>query len=646
MVKENINQADSDHVIEQLYVLTKVVDSPEVVLANLQSLEELAEESEFVHHQSKLEPEDEPENIVMLNFSTPKSFVHKCELLHVESENLKNFAEIEPLVDDGPSVIPLESNSLHEYKYQEMRKPTLTMPLEAAVHVDPQPIDLTEELTQIQLENFCSNSQNGELKKDVLKDADVHSFHNKELKDSDENFVTVFTNINLTHSFTVVEREKALECSSRTVKLAHPFPKIPNFETITMLQVPEDTKDVKVGTLIAVMAAEGEDWKTIEIPAMDDDSISVASAPSVTDTPTVIPVADHGNYGPSVRLLLERYGLSADQVPAGGPHGRLLKGDVLQAIKEKNLQLKPLPAGMVMSFLNAGLKNNARSSTSGCQQGRTRLNFGRLGTFPPPETPKPAAATPAPPRAPISPPIIGVSEDGYDDIEVTNMRKTIAKRLTQSKSGIAHSYGTLECCLHNLLGLRKQFKKEGMNISVNDFIIKAVAVALTRCPEMNCTWQGNQLVIANQADISIAVATPLGLITPIVHGADTLGIEDIATKVRDLAARARENKLKLDEFQGGTFTISNLGMLGIREFSAIINPPQCGILAVGGSRLSVDESGSPVTYMSATLSYDRAGIDDNIAAIFLDTLKQLLEDPTTMILGTNTSVNHPLAALL
>ncbi|XP_042219267.1 pyruvate dehydrogenase protein X component, mitochondrial-like [Homarus americanus] len=380
--------------------------------------------------------------------------------------------------------------------------------------------------------------------------------------------------------------------------------------TLAKILVPEDTKDVKVGTLIAVMAAEGEDWKTIEIPAMDDDSISVASAPSVTDTPTVIPVADHGNYGPSVRLLLERYGLSADQVPAGGPHGRLLKGDVLQAIKEKNLQLKPLPA------------------------------------VPPPETPKPAAATPAPPRAPISPPIIGVSEDGYDDIEVTNMRKTIAKRLTQSKSGIAHSYGTLECCLHNLLGLRKQFKKEGMNISVNDFIIKAVAVALTRCPEMNCTWQGNQLVIANQADISIAVATPLGLITPIVHGADTLGIEDIATKVRDLAARARENKLKLDEFQGGTFTISNLGMLGIREFSAIINPPQCGILAVGGSRLSVDESGSPVTYMSATLSYDRAGIDDNIAAIFLDTLKQLLEDPTTMILGTNTSVNHPLAALL
>ncbi|XP_071543401.1 dihydrolipoyllysine-residue acetyltransferase component of pyruvate dehydrogenase complex-like isoform X2 [Panulirus ornatus] len=384
---------------------------------------------------------------------------------------------------------------------------------------------------------------------------------------------------------------------------------------LAKILVPDDTKDVKVGTLIAVMAAEGDDWRTIEIPCVEGASVSAANTQPVVDTSVSTPVTDagHGNYGPSVRLLLEQYGLEADQVPHKGPHGILLKGDVLQTIREKNLQPRVLP------------------------------------TVPPPEVSKPAAAPSAPASAaPISvpPPVIGVSEDSYD-VEVTSMRRTIAKRLLQSKSGIAHSYGTLECCIDKLLALRKQYKNEGINVSVNDLIIKAVATALSRCPEMNCIWQGDQLVMANQVDISVAVATPAGLITPIVHGADILGVEDIAIKVRDLAGRARENKLKLDEFQGGTFTISNLGMFGITEFTAIINPPQCGILAVGGGRKTLDECGTAISYMSVTLSYDRSAIDDDSAAIFLDTLKQILEDPNTMILGAYpTEVSHPLAALL
>ncbi|XP_069156767.1 pyruvate dehydrogenase protein X component, mitochondrial isoform X3 [Procambarus clarkii] len=386
--------------------------------------------------------------------------------------------------------------------------------------------------------------------------------------------------------------------------------------TLAKILVPEDTKDVKVGTLIAVMVEEGEDWKAVEMPS-EDLTLPSGSLP-VTASPTLATVSDagHGNYGPSVRLLLEQYGLSASQVPAGGPHGRLLKGDVLQAIKDKNLQPRPLTA------------------------------------VAPPEVPKPATASGSL-TAPTSPivshplPIIDISDDGFYDIEVTNMRRTIAKRLTQSKGGIAHSYGTIDCCVDKLVALRKQYKKEGISVSINDLIIKAVAVALNRCPEMNCVWRGDQLLMADQVDISIAVATPAGLITPIIHGADTLGVEDIATKVHDLAGRARENKLKLDEFQGGTFTISNLGMFGISEFSAIINPPQCGILAIGGSRLLLGKCGTPVTYMCATLSYDRAGVDDDTAAAFLDTVKQLLEDPNTMLLGAYTStVNHPMAALL
>ncbi|KAK3855898.1 hypothetical protein Pcinc_037726 [Petrolisthes cinctipes] len=381
--------------------------------------------------------------------------------------------------------------------------------------------------------------------------------------------------------------------------------------------VGEDSKDIKVGTLIALMVNEGEDWKSVEIP-QDLSEPTSDSPPTVTQVETPVQAATtgsagHGNYGPSVRMLLEQYGLMAGQVPSSGPHGVLLKGDVLRLIKEKNLAPKP------------------------------------LDPVPLPAVPAIAAAVAAPPPAApvVSAPPPPVEGQGYTDIELTSMRRTIAKRLTQSKGGIAHSYGTLECFVDKLLALRKEYKSAGIGVSVNDLIIKAVAVALTRCPEMNCVWKGDQLTLANEVDVSIAVATPAGLITPIVRGADTIGVEEIAKRVRDLAARARENKLKLDEFQGGTFTISNLGMFGISEFSAIINPPQCGILAVGGSKPVLDEYGELRTSMMATLSYDRAAVDDHIAATFLNTLKDILEEPKTMLLGSfSRTINHPLAALL
>lgn len=383
---------------------------------------------------------------------------------------------------------------------------------------------------------------------------------------------------------------------------------------LAKILVPEDTKDVKIGTLIAFLAPEGEeDWQSVTIPAVEGvtqtEAVPVAATGSASAA-TSATAPEYGKYGPSVRLLLEQYGLTSSDVPHGGPHGILVKGDVLKLIKEKNLQPK------------------------------------LLAPVSPPETPKPAVTVPLTTTAPPPKAVPGVSEDGYQDIEITNIRRIIAKRLTQSKSGIAHSYGTLECRSDKLIALRKQCKQDGINVSINDILIKAVAVALTICPEMNCVWQGDQLVMANEVDVSIAVATPAGLITPIIRGAEGIGIEDIATQVRDLANRARENKLKPEEFQGGTFTISNLGMFGISEFSAIINPPQCGILAVGGSRMSFDESGQPLPYMSATLSYDRAGVDDGTAAQFLNTLKSILENPITMMVGAHATVDHPMAALL
>uniref|UniRef100_A0A0P4WD29 Dihydrolipoamide acetyltransferase component of pyruvate dehydrogenase complex n=1 Tax=Scylla olivacea TaxID=85551 RepID=A0A0P4WD29_SCYOL len=379
--------------------------------------------------------------------------------------------------------------------------------------------------------------------------------------------------------------------------------------TLAKILVPDDTKDVKVGTVIALMVAEGEDWKNVEMPAIEGAAPTPTSATEEAPRKSAEAEAGHGHYGPSVRLLLEQYGLREGDVPHGGPHGILVKGDVLRLIKERNLTPKAPES------------------------------------VPPPEAPQPAAAAPSQPLPPPTAPVT-VAGDGYRDVEVTNMRRTIAKRLTQSKSGIAHSYATMECCMDSLLELRKQYKADGVNVSVNDLIIKAVAVALTRCPEMNCVWQGDQLKTGGPVDVSVAVATPSGLITPIVRGADSRGLEDIAATVRDLATRAKDNKLKLDEFQGGTFTISNLGMFGIREFSAIINPPQCGILAVGGSRLVPDESGEPVTLMASQLSYDRGAVDDLVAAEFLSILKSLLENPQSILLGSYVSQPHPLAALL
>jgi len=225
------------------------------------------------------------------------------------------------------------------------------------------------------------------------------------------------------------------------------------------------------------------------------------------------------------------------------------------------------------------------------------------------------------------------NEQEYQDIDLTSMRRTIAKRLTQSKTGIAHAYNTIDCKMDSLMAFRKECKADGVKLSVNDFIIKAVGTALGLCPGVNVIWQGEELIQSSSIDVSVAVATSSGLITPIVTDVPGRGLQDIGAAVRDLADRARIGKLKLHEFQGGCFTISNLGMYGISEFSAIINPPQCGILAVGGSRLVVGNDGKPVTVMSATLSYDEEAVSSVDAAKFMSTLQSLLESPKSLLLG-------------
>jgi len=215
------------------------------------------------------------------------------------------------------------------------------------------------------------------------------------------------------------------------------------------------------------------------------------------------------------------------------------------------------------------------------------------------------------------------------------MRKTIAKRLTESKTNIPHAYGSFECDIDSVLSFRKQLKASGISASVNDFVIKAVALALTQCPLVNCLYINDQVVSAGSVDISVAVATDSGLITPIVKSAAQKGIDEISNEVKQLALKARQGKLQLHEFQGGSFTISNLGMFGITEFSAIINPPQCGILAVGGGISVIDIHGKPVTKMTATLSYDARAISESAASDFLETIQQLLQNPASILIGSS-----------
>ncbi|KAK3925411.1 Dihydrolipoyllysine-residue acetyltransferase component 1 of pyruvate dehydrogenase complex, mitochondrial [Frankliniella fusca] len=369
---------------------------------------------------------------------------------------------------------------------------------------------------------------------------------------------------------------------------------------LAKILVPDDS-NVKVGTLIALMVGEGEDWKDVAIPG------SAAPAAAATPTPSAAPKASapssgghaHSDLkmGPAVRTLLEAYQMSPSEVSGTGPHGLLTKGDVLQVIKQRGLTAKaPKPV-------------------------------------PPPASAKSPSGPSAQPTK-TSPQVASLKPtEGFTDIELTSMRKTIAKRLTESKTQIPHSYGLVECQVDKVMALRKQLKSENINVSINDFVIKAVAVALQQVPEINALFSNDKLSVSNVVDISVAVATPNGLITPIIKDADRLGLVQISQKMKELAGKAKEGKLQPQEFMGGTFTISNLGMFGISEFSAIINPPQVAILAVGGGRPELDGEGNLRTMMTATLSYDRRAVDEVQVANFLEVVQRNLENPNMMIVG-------------
>lgn len=219
----------------------------------------------------------------------------------------------------------------------------------------------------------------------------------------------------------------------------------------------------------------------------------------------------------------------------------------------------------------------------------------------------------------------------------SNVRKIIAKRLLESKQTIPHFYLSIECRLDKLMDLRAQMNEiaeGGYKLSVNDFVIKAASLAMQDEPLVNASWSDNGMVMYNNIDISVAVSSPTGLVTPVIKNADYKGIVDLSNEMKSLASRARENKLKPEEFQGGGFTISNLGMFGIKNFGAIINPPQSCILAVGeGSQRAVVDGGEfkIATVMDVTLSCDHRVVDGAVGAQFLSSFKKYIENPIRMI---------------
>ncbi len=228
------------------------------------------------------------------------------------------------------------------------------------------------------------------------------------------------------------------------------------------------------------------------------------------------------------------------------------------------------------------------------------------------------------------------SGEPFTKVPNSGMRKTIAKRLTESKQQVPHFYLTIDCEIDALLALRKSVNQlKNSKVSVNDCIIRAVALALQQVPAANASWGDDAITLYAASDVSVAVATPGGLITPIVKQAEDKSILQISAEMKDLAARARDGKLRPDEYQGGGFTISNLGMFGIREFAAIINPPQACILAVGaGEQRPVVKDGviGIATVMTCTLSIDHRAVDGVIGAEFLAAFKTLIENPVGLVI--------------
>jgi pyruvate dehydrogenase E2 component (dihydrolipoamide acetyltransferase) len=393
--------------------------------------------------------------------------------------------------------------------------------------------------------------------------------------------------------------------------------------TIAKILVPEGTQDVAVNDVIAVLAGDGEDVKAAGAgaasappkaaapaaepaaakPAPAPAPAAVKAAPPAAAAPAAAPAPQTNGHArtfssPLARRLAKEAGIELGRINGTGPHGRVIARDVEEARSGKGLKAPAAaPAG----------KPSIAPSMSDQQ-------------------------------------IRALFEDGsYEVIPHDGMRRTIAQRLTASVQTVPHFYLTMDCDIGKLVGAREEINaaapkdkdgKPAYKLSVNDFVIKALAIALQRIPNANVSWTDGGMLKHKHSDVGVAVAMPGGLITPIIRKAETKPISVISAEMKDFAARARARKLKPEEYQGGTTAVSNLGMYGIKDFTAVINPPHATILAVGtGEERAIVKNGKieVAQIMSVTLSCDHRAVDGALGAELIGAFKMLIENPVMMV---------------
>jgi pyruvate dehydrogenase E2 component (dihydrolipoamide acetyltransferase) len=398
--------------------------------------------------------------------------------------------------------------------------------------------------------------------------------------------------------------------------------------------VPEGAQGIKVNQPIALLLEEGEDPAELEKFAASAPAPAQAPAASPHPSPP-LPGLDPGIAGEGATTSnpppQAGEGATTSNPPPQAGEGRV---GVIPAPSGANGRVFASPLARRMA-VHAGLDLGAIRG-SGPQGRIVKVDIERTLGQPAATVPRAAPARAAARAVAAQQVLAFAGSPPYSEKPHSAMRRVIARRLAESKQTVPHFYMSVDCAIDELLRVRTVINADRQDhISINDFVIRAAALALRQVPAANASWSDEAIILWERADISVAVALDDGLITPIVRGADLKGLAQIAAETRDLAQRARTGKLKLEEFQGGTFSISNLGMYGIREFAAVINPPQGGILAVGiGEQRPVVKDGqlTVATVMTCTLSADHRAVDGAVGAQFLAAFKRLVEEPARMLL--------------
>ena len=373
---------------------------------------------------------------------------------------------------------------------------------------------------------------------------------------------------------------------------------------IGKILIAEGTEGVKVNTAIAIIGEEGEDMSAAPEAAAPVAATAPAEAEVATPAATPAPAAPAAKDGsrlfatPLARRIAADKGLDLATITGSGPHGRIIKADLENATAKPTAATASAPAASADAPAAAMATGPSTAQVTAMYEGRQ-----------------------------------------FEEIKLDGMRKIIAARLTEAKQSVPHFYLRRDIQLDALLKFRSQLNKtlevRGVKLSVNDFIIKACALALQEVPEANAVWAGDRVLQMKASDVAVAVAIEGGLFTPVLQDAEMKSLSALSVQMKDLASRARDRKLAPQEYQGGSFAISNLGMFGIDNFDAIINPPHSGILAVGAGAkkpiVGADGELAVATVMSVTLSVDHRVIDGAMAANLLNAIKANLENPMGML---------------